>query len=134
MSNEAVKPLDTISITVNKEMKEVFMSSGLLRNILILVGDIQDFQLIYSDFHLQNAILIEALRPRTELGNPNNKPTVDDFEMSIDDGNKLIDWIVEHVLHFFVELSERAVVTAQRNQSLMTRLEKLTPSPSGTKA
>lgn len=134
MSNEVVKPLDTISIMVNNETKEVFMSSGLLRNILILVGGIQDFQLIYTDFHLQNAIIIETLRSRTELGNPNNKPTIDDFEMSIDDGNKLIDWIVEHVLHFFVELSERAIATAQKNQTLMTRLEKLTPSPSGTKA
>ncbi len=134
MSEENVRPNDTIVVKVNKEPREIFMSSGLLRNIILLSGDISEFQQVYMDFALQNSIMIEMLRPRTEHGNAITEPSIDDFEMSVEDGNRLIDWAVEHILNFFVDTTQRAMLVAQKNENLIKKMVKLTPSQDGTQA
>lgn len=130
---EVVKPNDYITIKVNKEDREVFMSGGLIRNLVPYFMDLQSVAEIFGQPILQNEVIIQALKPRTPRGTPVADPTIDEFEMTQDESNKFIAWITEHVLHYFIGSVTTAQELGQRNEpaflKLMKSMESLTGSP-----
>ena len=135
MTTEDVKkPEDRIFITVNGKEKEVFMSGGLIRTLLPYFNDFEDFAEIFSRPEEQNQIIVEALKDRTAAGRAADKDkTIFDFEMNMDDTNKLVNWVVEHSLHFFIESVTRAKDLFVQNSGKIQDLAKLMESLTGTK-
>lgn len=131
------KPQDRILINVNGEDKEVFMSGGLIRQLMPIAGQLEDFALVFTDVQAQNQLIVEALRPRTQHGTPKSKDkeiqqyTIDDFTLSVEDTDKFVSWIMEHVLHFFVNSLTSAKKLVDKNEQTFKLIQKLTQSQTG---
>lgn len=128
------KPEPRLKITVNNQEKEVFMSGGLIRQLMPIAGGLTDFADVYADVEVQNALIVEALRPRDKRGAAYANVTVDDYEMTIEDTDKLVGWIMEHVLYFFVNSLTSAKSLADKNQGTMEAVQKLTQLQTGSPA
>lgn len=127
INNEQVpeKPTDYLHIKVNKEDKEVFMSGGLIRNLVPYFMDFTSVAEIFNQPIIQNEVIVQALKNRTARGNPTENPTIDDFVMTMDDTNRLVAWITEHVLFYFIESVTTAHKLGQRNEPTLKKLEAL---------
>lgn len=132
--NEVVKPADRITVVVNGENKEVFMSGGLIRELSPIVGGLEDFAGAFVDTEVQKVLLIEVLKPRNPRGNPseNKEYGLDDFSMSLEECDKLLNWVMDHVLHFFVNSLTSAKSLAERNQKTIQMIEELTRLQTGS--
>lgn len=104
MTDEIQKPDDRLTITLDGEQKELFMSSGMLRILSNLVSLQDDLTCIFIDPLMQERCLLEVLTPRDELG----QPTIDlstvslaMYDLSIEESDKVVKWMGEHTLHFF---------------------------------
>lgn len=127
------KPEDRITVTVNNEQRELFMSAGLVRSLAAFIGDITAVDMIYSDPILQTAMLVHALTPRTERGAAADKAyALDDFEMTPDEAEKIVMWIGGHMLYFFINAALMLQSTVEKPvealQSLMSSLTGSIPS------
>lgn len=126
------KPLDRITTIVNGQPREVFMSGGLLRNIvpyymeMVSVGD------IFKEPEIQNHIVVQMLRPRSVRGQPIEAYTIDDFEMGTEEMNSLIGWATEHALFHFIESVTTAHKLGQKNAPALGQLTKLMESLTGS--
>lgn len=126
------KPSDFLSIKVNKEDKEVFMSGGLIRNLVPYYMDFQSVAEIFNQPIIQNEIIIQTLKARSVRGAPIETVTIDDFDMSMEDTNRLIAWVTEHVLFYFIESVTTAHKLGQRNEPALKKLEALILSMAST--
>ncbi len=132
------KPTDILEITVNKERREILMSAGLIRRLASIIDGYENTANIFIDPILQTVLMIEALKPRAAHGTPVEKDrvyTLDDFDMSNEDGSKMVSWIGGHVLYFFIEgarhISENVVPQVKAAEE---EIQTLTSSVSGTKS
>lgn len=131
------KPKDRLTITVNEKDQEVFMSGGLIRQLAPIASSLGEFTQIFQNADIQEALIITALRPRTLAGQPVVKDlnySLDDFVMSTDEMDKLIAWIADHVLYFFVNSLSAAKSLMDSNSDTMKRLDQLTRSLIGSQA
>lgn len=126
------KPSDRISVVVNGEVREVFMSGGLLRNVIPYYMDLGGVADIFNQPFLQNDVIVQCLKPRTPRGIAVEVYTIDDFEMTIEESNKLIAWTAEHAIHYFIESVTTAHQLGQRNEDQLKKLQKLMESMNGT--
>lgn len=124
---------DKLSIIVNGEEREIFMSFGLLNHLCNVVGTIENVPLISIDVELRNTILPLTLAERTKSGKLINKelPEVDDFEITVEDGEKLLEWVTDHAGNFFIKALETARRLESNNKD---RLQGLMQSSDGSKS
>lgn len=132
MNEEVKKPSDRLAVTVNNELKEVFMSGGLIRNVVPYYMGMENITEIFSEPQLQNEVIVQCVKPRTMNGTPLKVYTIDDFELSTDESNKLIAWVTEHVLYFFIDSLTTATKLGKRVESQATILAKLMESAIGS--
>jgi hypothetical protein len=128
MSSTTVK--DKITVKVNGEDREIFMSFGLLNSVTKIVYDMQMVATMALVPELREDVLKQLLAKRT----PSGKVTaaiddIDEIDISIDDVVSLLDWTSEHLLDFFLKALDKAKSMADRNQARMTALM---PSGSGS--
>lgn len=114
---------ESLTVTVNGEEKKLFMSYGLLNKLAKMVGDANDVSDIYISPDLQAEVLKLALFGK---GTP---PDLDDIDISIGDSDKVINWVGEHTLNFFLRGLEAASALSKKNEA---RVLKLMPSSDGT--
>lgn len=132
MSENMEKPNDRLNVVVNDKPVELFMSAGLIRRLVTrTMTSGEDIHGLYFNVPLQSELMLEALRPRTEHGNPKVECGLDDFIMTIEDGEKVTTWITEHILYFFVKSATRLQKDLTSPEAL---LQKLMGSPTGTEA
>lgn len=129
---EVEKPSDRLTITVNGKEQEIFMSGGLIRTLVPYYMESQTATEMFGESLLQNEVIVECVRPRTKSGQPRLSYTIDDFEISRDDSNKLIAWVTEHVLYFFIDSMTTVFSFGQKNQPQIQKLMKLMQSPAGS--
>lgn len=123
---------DKLTITVNGEEREIFMSFGLLNHLCNVIGTVENVPLISMDAELRNVILPLTLAERSKSGKLINKelPEVDDFEISVSDGEKLLEWVTDHAGNFFIKALETAKRLESNNRE---RLQGLMQSSDGSK-
>lgn len=129
---EVTKPSDRLTINVNGKDQEIFMSGGLIRTIVPYVENSQTAAEIFGEAALQNEIIVECVRPRTKSGEPKKNFTIDDFEITTEDSNKLVAWVTEHVLYFFIDSMTTVYSFGQKNQAQIQKLMKLMQSQAGS--
>lgn len=114
---------DFLTITNRQNEKvELFMSAALVRTIVEMVGDQENFLNIYTDNKVQTIMLETVLVPRDAKG----RPTVEDFtltevQIGASQQTAILQWVQEHVLNFFIESAETA-----KQSMLGTRFQRLT--------
>lgn len=129
---EVEKPSDRLTINVNGKDQEIFMSGGLIRNIVPYYMSSMTTIEIFTEFTLQSEIIAECVKPRNNHGQPKKEYTIDDFEISREDANKLIAWVTEHVLYFFIDNINLTQKVQDRNTPQIQKLMKLMQSPTGS--
>lgn len=113
-----------ISVIIGGATLNVFMSYGLLTKLSSLVPNPDMISTIGLDRELRDQCLGEALAPRSDAGDKLKAPSLHD--LSVDDANRLLEWMQEHLLDFFL----KQVKTANR---LSTEVETaLTSSTDGS--
>ena len=118
---------DKLSIHVNGAERSLFMSYGLLNRCAKIVQELEEPSQFYVDIDAQERVICEVLRKYAPDGKEN--PSIDDFEMSVDESRRLIEWVAEHVIDFFLKGLEGAKKTGDRFYSQMAEL---LPSSTGT--
>lgn len=109
MTEETQKvPTDTLIVKThrgNQEL-EVFMAAGMIRAIVTYLGDEERFIEMYTDPKVQNDLMTFVLAPKNEKGIMDPQFALDSLELSISEADKLLDWIQEHVMNFFIKRAE----------------------------
>lgn len=122
---------DRLAITLNNEKVELFMSFGLLNSLVKIIGESEDISQIYVAPELQEAVLKTVLAKRAPSGTPIEEVNLDDFDLSIEDGKRILAWVSEHCLDFLLNGLENAKSLASRNAE---RVKTLMSSSGGSEA
>lgn len=93
----------------NDTQKKLFMSFGLLNQLSGLIGEIHHLHLVHADSGVRDALFAILLVERDSDGTVKKSfdPQDPNFELSIDQGESLIDWVVAHLRDFFLKRLER---------------------------
>lgn len=130
------KPDDRLKITYKGPEEteatehEIFMSAGLLRRLAGLSQAFGDPSRMWTDAVAQGMMVVEMLSPRNKRGEEEKVYDSEDFEMTIEDSEKLVDWGREHVIAFF----GRATQGFEKAITQAGNLKTLTDSLSGLQA
>lgn len=122
---------DKITVTLNGKERELFMSFGLLNNLTRIVDDPTRVPAIRTDSELRDAVLSAALAERKTSGKIEKEVDIDDIDITIDDVERTLDWVMEHVMGFFVRALKKVVEVTEANKADM---EALASSVNGLKA
>jgi hypothetical protein len=95
--------MDTIDITYNGKTREVFMSFGLLNEISRAVGDVEQIGMISVDPDMRETVLDILLSDRDEEGKISKHFNVAAARITMDEVNRLIEWVADNVFDFFLK-------------------------------
>ncbi len=122
----------SITVTVNGEKKEIFMSFALLNRLSYLIGGPDQIPVAVQDPDLREALLKEMLTERSKSGKilhaEGTLANMEDLDVSMEDIHNLLDFCSEHVLDFTLAGLEKSKALQFRNQA---RLLNLKPIPTG---
>lgn len=116
-----------ISVQIKDETVELLMSYGLLNRIVRNFAEMGDIAKLYVDVNLQAAVIQEVLAKRTVNGTPIGNMDLDDLELSMDDSEKIVAWVAEHAMDFFLKGLEKV---KDLTEATAPRMEKLTSTAS----
>lgn len=112
-----------LTITVDEVEREFFMSFGLLDALTRTIGDPANIGAVHSEPNLREDVLKALLAERKKSGKVITASNdVDDYDISIADIEKLLDWAVEHVMSFFVRSLQKVVNVTERHKGQMEAL------------
>ena len=111
---------DTITIMEADKPRELFMSFGLLNELLMIVGDIPDISTIGINPDLRFAVLNSVLAERDGNGLVTKPLVMFTLRVTTPDIQRLISWVAEHLLNFFLTAIEQNLVTHTRHQGRLT--------------
>lgn len=85
--------------------KKIFMSFGLLNQLSAIGGTIQDLPLLQSESSIRDAVFALTLSTRDSEGKilKAYHPDSEDFQLSIEQGELLLAWVVAHLQDFFIK-------------------------------
>ena len=120
------RPEDRLFIGVNGAEKEVFMSGALVRRLTsICLGYGEDPTVIYLTPEVQEACTLEALVTRDNNGRvveEDKDKTAFAFNLNVEDAEKLINWMGDHILYFFIKGSTTVGQQAKNIEKTMGNL------------
>jgi hypothetical protein len=122
---------DKITVKLNGKERELFMSFGLLNSLTRIVDDPSRVPAVRTDPELRDAALAAALAERKPSGKIEKEVDIDDIDITIEDVERTLDWVMEHVMSFFVRALKKVVAVTEANKADM---EALASSVNGLKA
>lgn len=125
--NKQTPPPMSITVEIDDKPREIFASFALVNSIAALVGKIENLPLIQLNPELREAVLETLLQERDGKGKITDFKKVDDFKVSLNTVQDLLEFASEHVLDFTLVALERAAALQSRNEARASRL-KSTPN------
>ena len=122
-------PPAKLEVTLAGEKKSLFMSFGLLNELCRGIGDAQGALQVTANSQLRDFALMVVLSDRDEEGNVVKPINVNRIEMSIEDGERLLDWVAQHATDFFVRTMERIVTGHKDKENRLNALKELAENP-----
>ncbi|CAJ3204338.1 hypothetical protein DF044_01980 [Burkholderia contaminans] len=122
-------PPAKLEVTLAGEKKSLFMSFGLLNELCRGIGDAQGALQVTANSQLRDFALMVVLSDRDEEGNVVKPINVNRIEMSIEDGERLLDWVAQHATDFFVRTMERIVTGHKDKENRLKALKELAENP-----
>jgi hypothetical protein len=114
---------EKLKVTVNDSSVELFMSYGLLNRLAKIGGSAEDLSAIYVTPDMQERIIIECLCTKMK---PHDKEKdeveIDDFELTPDEAQKIVDWAGAHIVDFFLRAFNKATSANQRMEPMLNAL------------
>ena len=104
------------------------MTYGVLNDLTKIGIDIQELGTLIIDPQVRDATLRITLTPRNEEGDfdtSDGEPmTINQLKLSVDEVQDVLEWVVDHIAHFFMRSIEQAARLrakyADRAESLLT--------------
>lgn len=124
-------PPDTLTITRNRKPFELFMSFGLLNEILPVVNDIHLIAQIAIDEGLRKQVLEIVFAERDENGNITEPLNMFTLRVSPSDIQIVIGWVASHCLDFFLTALEKVVETHEPHKARIQGASNSMPSGPG---
>lgn len=113
---------DTLSITLNGEERELFMSFGLLNELTTIVQDPTRIGSVNLDPELRETFLTALFAKRKKSGKIEEAIDFDDLDVSVEDVETAIEWATDHVLSFFVRSFKRIQQVTDNYKDEVTNL------------
>lgn len=106
MSGVADMPRAALSIEVGG--KTIKMSYGLLMDLQRLLPSPEDtLQLVLEDPYTQDYVMRRCFTEKKgAVNNPDELISAEDIDVSPEEMSQLLNWVVQHVLHFFAMRAE----------------------------
>lgn len=114
---------DTLSITIDGQPRELFMSFGLLHELLRVVGDIKDVSVLAIDPDLREKVMVLVLSERDEKGKIAVEFPFYKAHIASADIHAIFSWVGAHVLDFFLTAMEQAVKIHEPAAERLHRVE-----------
>lgn len=128
------KPAKTLTVTVDEQERELILTYGLQDQILRLVKDTNEIGNIFVDPDIRNALIEQVLAERTKSGKIILKKPYDEYDIEIEEVERILDWVVTIVTSFFTRvlanLDQR--LQAQNLQTPLPTVTPLTLTPAGS--
>jgi hypothetical protein len=102
---------DTLTITRDGKTFELFMSFGILNELLPVVGDINRLAQIAIDTQLRKEVLSILFSDRDENGVVTKPLNMFTLRVTPDDIQIVCGWVASHCLDFFLGAIEKVVET-----------------------
>lgn len=127
---------DRLTVTVNGEKKELFMSAGLLGRLVSVVcpGGLDDAVSLAVNPLAQQDLLSWILAPVDEKNRPIMKTTNDKGEdeyfshqqlnLSVEDSERIIDWAGDHLRNFFFRQVQKLANWKDGNEDALAHVSK----------
>ena len=110
-----------LEVKVNGELKTISMPFARLNRIVRLVGGPDRLPVLASDPDVQEQVIIELFTIR-EKGEIKESVALDDIELTPEEGSRIINWVGDHILDFFLRTTEGATKAVENNQEKLSRL------------
>jgi len=127
-----------ITVKVDGEDRDIFMSFGLLDTLSRLIGDPSNVAQVHIDLDLRKGVLEALLAERKKSGKVINEVDIEETEISIEDAEKLVEWAASHVLNFFIrslsKVSEMTKKSEKEIKALVSTFPGLSNSASQTQS
>lgn len=96
---------DSITIRVDGEDREIFMSYGLVNLLAGVAGDPDAAGRFVIDQDMREQVMRILLSERNKAGKLTGEPleNIEDVELSIADARRLLAWASEHTIDFFLD-------------------------------
>jgi hypothetical protein len=134
MSTTQVKaaPAARLTISLDGEKRELFMSFGLLNELCRAIGNLEAAVQIPIDNELRDYTLLAVLSKRDDQGAVADGGAVNlrTLEIEVQDAEDLLAWVSEHVTDFFLRTMERVVKTQKAQEGRFLALAKNKPANS----
>lgn len=102
-------PDEILTVTEAGKPRELLMSFGLLHELLVAVGDIPTVSTLAIDPELRAGILNTVFALRNEVGVITSPITMFTLRVSSADVQRVMQWVADHVLDFFLTAIETNV-------------------------
>lgn len=108
---------DKLTVAIDGEDRELFMSYGLLTTLTRKVGNLERIPAIPLDDELRDDILKEVLAERTNTGKVTKAvEDLTDVDLTIEGVEAICSWVMENLTGFFV----RSLVMAKKTLDSQT--------------
>lgn len=123
---------DKIKITHDGKEKTLFMSFGLLNELCGIVQSPEGVAFIALDPYIRATILKSVLSDRDEDGLVEKEINLNTINVSIEDIERVLEWVEEAVMAFFMNALQRLRSVQEKYKGLVP--ESSMPSSTGTAA
>lgn len=123
MAEEAKELSDIYTITIDGQEREIKATYGLLQKVCMKFNNFDQVIHLADDFTVLSDVANEFLAERDEKGrrlDPDRDYTIN---LDIEEGNKFNDWMVAHIIDFFISRSRALPQTNKQLQRLVDILE-----------
>jgi len=123
---------DKLTVTLDGEERQLFMSFGLLNALSSLVEDPGRVPLIAAEPKTRTEVLRAVFAKRKRSGKiVEAVEDLDDIEVSVEDVEKVLHWVMEHTMGFFLRSAHMVIDVTERHKD---KLEDLQSFMSGSQA
>lgn len=129
MEQAKTRPDDRLVVDYSGGRRELFMSFGLLNELMTFVNDLGVVQIIGLDAELRARVLETVFAKRDENGKVTETVSIATLPVSADTVHLVLEWVAGHILDFFLGSLEAAVRAAKPHED---RLKKSMPSGDGS--
>lgn len=127
MQNEVQKEealSDVIQVTTGGDTREVKMTWGMLTLLSGYFRDMGQIEQLNLDSGLQNTLINELIAERDEDGVRINDRKNYALELSMEEGKRISNWMMEHLSRFFISQLQAQIEATEKLQPVVDEIIK----------
>lgn len=118
-------PKPFLDITVGEETHKLFMAYAALNRVINIIGDNTEALAVAFNAENRSTVLAVVLKKRGKYGVLEKEEDLDELELTPVEANKIIQWVMEHYLDFFIGATETALALKPKAEKFMASLTPL---------